>query len=295
MFRAADEKDHGARTSTDSSQPSLPARLASAARAVADADPADIEAAARQLGESRRYLAPVAWAAGALVLLVRGVKLLLLNWRLTLVEFVPAAWLWLVMWDLKQHALRHAAFRELTVGGTITLFVLAIAISVASFWCNTVFGFAIGRPRPRIRPAARQARPYRLPIVGAGVALGTLLGVSAIGIPRVETRWLYLAWLGGLYALMLTSFVVVPARIIGLRKQKLPPRQAIGRLTVGGALSAIAMTPGFVLDRIGLILIGSSHLRILGFVLLSIGTALYAAGMSSVRAVKLTMKLDVPG
>jgi hypothetical protein len=79
---------------------------------VADADPTDIEAAARQLGESRRYLAPVAWAAGALVLLVRGVKLLFLNWRLTLVEFVPAAWLWLVMWDLKQHALRHAAFRE---------------------------------------------------------------------------------------------------------------------------------------------------------------------------------------
>jgi hypothetical protein len=51
------------------------------------------------------------------------------------------------------------------------------------------------------------------------------------------------------------------------------------------------MTPGFVLDRIGLILLGVPGLRVVGFVMLSVGTALYAAGMSSVRAVKLTMKL----
>jgi hypothetical protein len=259
---------------------------------VADADPGEIESAAVRLGASRRYFAPVAWAAGALVLLVRGIKLLLVNWRLTLIEFVPAAVLWLVMWDLKQHSLRGAAFRHFTVQATVVLFVVAVAASVASFWCNTVFGFAISSPQPRIAVAARQARPYRLPILGAGVALGILLTVSAIGIPRIDARWLFVVWMGALYAVMLTSFVVVPARIIGLRKQKLPPREAIGRLTVGGTLSAIAMTPGFILDRIGLILIGTSHLHLLGVALLSIGTALYAAGMSSVRAVKLTMKLD---
>ena len=268
-------------------------RFVLATRAVADADPIAIEETALRFGESRRYLAPIAWAAGALVLLVRGVKLLFLNWRLTLIEFVPAAWLWLVMWDLKQHALRGAAFRQLTVGGTIIFFVIAVAASIASFWCNTVFGFAIGRPQPRIAPAARQARAYRTPIAGAGLALGILLAVSAICVPRLEARWLYVVWIGALYAVMLTSFVVVPARIIGLRKQKLPPRQAIGRWTVGSAVSAIAMTPGFVLDRIGLVLIGSTHFRVIGFILLSIGTALYAAGMSSVRAVKLTMKLDL--
>jgi hypothetical protein len=36
----------------------------------------------------------------------------------------------------------------------------------------------------------------------------------------------------------------------------------------------------------------TSALHVLGFVLLAIGTALYAAGMSSVKAVKLSMKLD---
>jgi hypothetical protein len=54
------------------------------------------------------------------------------------------------------------------------------------------------------------------------------------------------------------------------------------------------MAPGFILDRIGLIMIGVPGLRVLGFVVLSVGTALYAAGMSSVKAVKMSIKLAAP-
>lgn len=267
-------------------------RLVLAARAVADADPAEIESTAHQLGESRRYLAPLAWAAGAVVLLIRGIKLLFLNWRLSVIELVPAAWVWLVMWDLKQHALRGEAFRQLTVGGMLLLVVVSVAVSVASFWCNTVFAFAISDPPPRIARAARQAKPYLARIMRAGVLMGAVLAIGAAWVPRIDSAWLYLIAIGALYALMLISFVAVPARILGVKKHKLPPKQAIGAWTVGGALSAVAMTPGFVLDRLGLILLGVPHLHILGFLLLSIGTALYAAGMSSVRAVKLSMKLE---
>lgn len=270
------------------------AGLVRAARAVADADPAAIEESALQLGESRRYLAPVAWAAGALVLLVRGVKLLILNWRLTLVELVPAAWVWLVMWDLKQHTLRGEAFRQLTVGGLLLMAAVSVAASIASFWCNTVFAFAISERPPRIAPAARQAKPHRPRILRAGTLMGITLVIGATAIPRIDSAWLYLSAIGALYAVMLISFVAVPARILGVRKQRLPPKQALGRWTVAMALSAVAMTPGFVLDRLGLILLGVPHLHLVGLVLLSTGTALYAAGLSSVRAVKLSMKLDAP-
>jgi len=54
------------------------------------------------------------------------------------------------------------------------------------------------------------------------------------------------------------------------------------------------MMPGFVLDRVGLIVLGVPGLHLIGLALLSIGTGLYAAGMSSVKAVKLSMKLDLP-
>ena len=267
-------------------------RIVRFARVVADADAAEIEAAAQKFGKSRRYLAPVAWAAGAIVLVIRGIKLLILNWRLTLIQVIPALWVWLVMWNLKEHALRGAAFRQITVGGTILLSVLAVVLSIAAFWCNTVFGFAIDRhERPRIAPAARQANAHLGVIAVAGVVVGLLLAVAGIVVPRIGSTWLYIVALGGVLSVMLISFVAIPARIIGAKRQKLPPRQAVGSWAAGSALSAVAMTPGFLLDRIGLILLAQPGWDILGFLMLATGTALYAAGMSSVRAVKLSMKL----
>ncbi len=270
-------------------------RIKELALAVADADAASVEGAARRLGESRPLLAPVGWAAGTVVLLLRGIKLLVLNWRLSLIQLVPAFWIWLVMWDIKRHSLRGVPFRHLTVGGIVVAFALAVAISVAAFWCNTVFAFAIdAAASPRIRPAIRRSRPYYRQLLAAGVAVGCCLGLAALVVPRLQSIWLFVLALGAVYAIMLISFVAVPARIIGARKQRLPPKQAIGRVAAGGALSAVAMSPGFVLDRVGLIILGIPGLRILGFVMLSVGTALYAAGMSSVKAVKMTMKFS-PG
>lgn len=234
----------------------------------------------------------MAWAAGALVLAVVGIRLLVLNWRLSLVELVPAAWVWLVMWDLKQHALRGAAFRQLTPGGVVLLVVGAVLLTIASLWCNTVFAFAITDQPPRIGAAIELTRA-RLPrIVLAGGVLGLTVAFAAAVVPRIGEVWLYTATLGAVLGVMLIGFVAVPARLIGATRKKLPPRQAVGRMATGGALSAVAMAPGFVLDRIGVLLLGVPGLHILGLFLLSLGTALYAAGMSSVRAVKLTMKLE---
>jgi hypothetical protein len=271
------------------------ADLARLARAVADADPATIEAATRRFGEARPFLAPVAWAAGTMVLLVRGVKLLLLNWRLTLIQLVPAGWIWVTMWDLKQHTLRGAPFRQITAGGMIVLVVGSIAVSILAFWCNTVFAFAIdAAPPPRIRPATRKANTHWVRITLFGTLVGAALAVAAGLIPRINSRWIYVASLGAVLSVMLISFVAVPARIIGRRPQKLPPKQAIGRTVTGWALSGVAMTPGFILDRIGLIMLGVPGLHLLGFLLLSLGSALYAAGLSSVKAVKMSIKLAAP-
>ena len=270
------------------------ADLVRLAQAVAEADPQTIESAARRFGESRPFLAPVAWAAGTIVLLVRGVKLLLLNWRLTLIQVVPAAWIWIVMWDLKQHTLRGAPFRQITLGGMIAVVVAAILVSIAAFWCNTVFAFAIDTPPPKIRPATRKANKHWIQITVFGTVVGLALGVAAAVVPRLDETWLYILTLGAVLSVMLISFVAVPARIIGRKPQKLPPKQAIGRTATGWALSGVAMAPGFVLDRIGLIMLGVSGLHVLGFVVLSLGTALYAAGMSSVKAVKLSIKLATP-
>jgi hypothetical protein len=266
-----------------------------AALAVADANSAEIESTVLRWGTSRRYLAPIAWAAGTLVLVVRGAGLLLSNWRLTLIELIPAAWIWLVMWDLRRHGLRATPLQTVTPAQLALAFAITIAASTAAFWCNAVFGFAIGQPRPRIRPAIRDARPYLGRLVAWGTGVGVLLTAGLIAIPRIESWWLYVAAVLALYGLMLVTLVVVPARILGIGKRRLRPREAIGRWMTSGALSAVAMTPGFVLDRVGLLLLGTPDLHLVGLFLLTLGAGLYAAGLSSVKAIKLTMRLETRG
>ena len=108
----------------------------------------------------RRYLAPLGYIAGGFALLFDGLKLLILNWRLTLIEIVPALWIWFTFWDLKAHYLKG---RELyLVRGPLALAVAAVVvlITVAAYWCNAVFAFAVSGPRPPlIRPHRRPRAP----------------------------------------------------------------------------------------------------------------------------------------
>ena len=65
---------------------SLPARVGSLVRAIEDSDDARIEEAILRLSRSRRVFAPLAFAVGAFALLFDGLRLLVSNWRLTLVQ-----------------------------------------------------------------------------------------------------------------------------------------------------------------------------------------------------------------
>ena len=56
-----------------------------------------------RLSRSRSWLAPLTLAVGAFAMLFDGVKLVFTNWRLTLVQVLPAMWIWAAMYDLKLH------------------------------------------------------------------------------------------------------------------------------------------------------------------------------------------------
>ena len=108
------------------------------------------------------------------------------NWRLTLVQILPAMWIWLAMLDLKAHVLHGKSFTVLRGPVLIPVALLIIAITVASFFLNAVFAFAVSRPgRPEVRPAMAQARERLMPIIASGAVVGALLAFSTI----VVTRW----------------------------------------------------------------------------------------------------------
>ena len=140
----------------------LRARLGRYVRAVRDGDEVMVEQAIVQLSQSRRLFAPLAFMVGGLGMLFDGLKLLFTNWRLTLVQILPAMWIWVVMLDWKAHVLHGESF-HVVQGPILIPAVLAIAaVTAATFFLNAVFGFAVSGPQPpQVRPAFAQARSRR--------------------------------------------------------------------------------------------------------------------------------------
>jgi hypothetical protein len=261
-------------------------------RAIREGDEAEIEAAVLALSRSRRIFAPLVFAVAAVVMLFQGVRLLFANWRLTLVQVLPAMWIWLALLDLKAHAFRGKEFHTWH-GGTEVLLVAAIAaVTAAAFYLNAVFAFAIAEPgAPRIRPAFTRARSHLGLVLSIGLAVGVALGVSAIVVPRWGRPWFTLS-LGIVVGVMMLTYVTVPARIVGIKPVG-SRRDKLAAAAIGGALGAIVCTPPYVIGRIGILLLGSSAAFVfaLGVVLLALGFTLQAGATGAVKAVKMSAKL----
>jgi len=262
-------------------------RLVAAIRA---GDEATVEEAVVALGRSRRWLAPLVFALGAFVMLFQGVKLLVTNWRLALIQILPAMWIWLALLDLKAHVFRGDEFVVWSGGAQVALVVAITLITTVSFYLNAVFAFAISAPgHPRIRPAVTLARRH-LPVVLAwGIVVGVALGFSSVVVPRWGRPWFALS-LGIVVGVMMLTYVTVPARLVGVRPTG-SRRDKLAASAIGGTLGALVCTPPYVIGRIGILLLGSNVLFVLGIVLLVIGFVLQSGATGAVKAIKMSAKL----
>lgn len=259
-------------------------------RAIQENDEAAVEEAIVALSRSRRIFAPLVFALGAFVMLFQGSKMLFSNWKLTLIQVVPAMWIWLALLDLKAHTFRGKEFHSWH-GGVELLLVLAIALlTAASYYLNAVFAFAISQPgQPQIRPAFGLARRHLRVILGVGLAVGLALGFSAVVVPRWGERWFALS-LGIVIGVMMLSYVTVPARIVGIKPVG-SRRDKLAAAAIGGTIGALVCTPAYVVGRIGILLLGSNTFFALGVILLVVGLALQAGASGAVKAIKMSAKL----
>jgi len=260
------------------------------ARAVRDSDLATADEVILRLSRSRRWLAPLAVCVGAFAMLFVGIKLLFTNWRLTLIQLLPAMWIWAAMFDLKAHILHGKTFHVLTGPVVIPLVLGVAAVTAASFYLNAVFAYAIaGQAPPSIRPAFTQAWSRRAAILASGFAVGVLLGLSTVVVVRWGRFWFGLC-LGVVIAIMMICYVAVPARLIGM-KTSYPKRDKLAASAVGGIVGAVVCTPPYLLGRLGLVMLGSQALFVPGLIVFITGLTLQAGATSAVKTVKMSASL----
>jgi hypothetical protein len=270
----------------------LRAGIGQLVRAIRDGDEEMVEGAVLALSQSRRLFAPLAFVVGAFVMLFDGLKLLIANWRLTLVQVLPAMWIWIAMLDLKAHILHGKGFNLLSGSVLIVAVLLITAITAASFFLNAVFAFAIAAPPPpTIRPAFTRVRAHAGIVVGSGVLVGLALGISTMVLGRWGTRWFGLAT-GVVIGVMMFCYVTIPARLLGIKTTSdYSRRDKLAASAMGGAVGAIVCTPPYVIGRIGILMLGSSALFIPGLFVLTFGVALQAGATGSVKALKMSAKI----
>ena len=263
-------------------------------RAIQENDEDAVHAAVLRLSQSRRLFAPLAFVVGAFAMLFQGLRLLVSNWRLTVIQILPAVWIWLALYDLKAHVLHGKSYNDVRGPILIPINLAIVAITAGCFFLNAVFALAIARSGPpTIRPAFEEARRRAAPILTWGAAVGVLLGLSVTVVTRYGPPWFTLS-LGIVIGVMMICYVAVPARLIGGR----PVRSRRDKLTasaLGATLSATVCTPPYLLGRLGILMLGSPVLRIPGVFVLVVGFTLHAGATGAVRAIKMSASLAVGG
>ena len=254
----------------------------------------NVEEAVLRLSRSRRWLAPLAFAVGGFEMLFEGIRLVFSNWRLLLIQVLPAMWIWIAMVDLKAHALHGKSFHVLTGPVLIPIVAVIAAITAAAFYLNAVFAFAIARAGPpEIRAGFDRARSHRRVVLGWGAAVGLLLGLSTVVVTRWGRPWFALS-LGVVIGVMTVCYIAVPSRLLGGKPTR-TRRDKLAASAVTGALGATVSAPPYLLGRIGILMLGSDALRIPAVFVLALGLTLQAGSTGAVRAIKMSADLVVPG
>jgi hypothetical protein len=265
-------------------------RVLALVRAIRDGDSAMVEDAVLRLSRARRWLAPLAFAVGAVTMLFEGLRLVCTNLRLMLIQILPAMWIWLAMLDLKLHTFHGRSFNVVRGPIVIPLVLLVAVITAACYFLNAVFAFAIAGPGPpEIRPGFDEAKRHRRVVLAAGFFVGLLLGFSTVVVARWGHPWFALS-LGVVIGVMMVSYVSLPARLIGAKRGGSKKDKLVAS-AVGGTLGAIVSAPGYTLGRVGVLMLGNKILLIPGLVLLAIGFAFQAGATGAVKAIKFSTSL----
>jgi hypothetical protein len=215
-------------------------RAAGTRGAVRATDPARAQEIISELSGRSRWLTPLAYIAGTLAVVFDGIALLLKSWRLTLLQLVPAAWIYAMTWNIRSHLFAH---RNPPTAHVVVIAVGARVVAQVAYWCNATLAFTLTQDGvPKITPAFAEARTHWRAISGLALITGSLQAVIWLVLPqwRLSVFWLALV---GMFVVQIYLFVALPAWLLVVRRTGTRQERGLQSLTTA-ALSGIAVTPG---------------------------------------------------
>jgi hypothetical protein len=263
------------------------ATLVAATDAVRSTDPTRVQELATDLSGRSRWLTPLAYIAGTLAVVFDGIVLLFKSWRLTLLQLVPAAWIYAMTWNIRSHLFAH---RHPPLSHVELIAAAALITPQVAYWCNATFAFTLTQEGvPKIAPAFAEARVHWRAISGLALVTGTIQAFIWLVLPdwRLSLFWLALLLM---FVVQVYLFVALPAWLLGVRKTGSRRERGLRSLTTG-VLSGVAAIPGYLLNRIGLLLLSVGGLWWVGVGVVAVATVTHVAASSSARVVKMSVRL----
>jgi hypothetical protein len=258
----------------------------------AGTDASSVAESLRSLSAQSPWLVPLAWAGYTLDAVVRAVLVLLTTARLALVELVPAVWIGAITWDWRVHLSGDLPLPAVHGCMVPVIVVLVVGANLAAYWCNSTLAFAFLQTGSiRLGEAFADARRHARVITAWALTIGAIHAFVSVVLARTSLAW-YGAGISVVVVLQLYALVALPVAIAGFSRKNVPRSQrALGALLTG-AITLVALAPGFALNRLGLGLIGLG-LPWLGVVVLVFATIVQVAATSSAHTVSLATKLQV--
>jgi len=182
------------------------------------------------------------------------------------------------------------AHQKPPVSHTVLVAVLDLLVSQIAYWCNATFAYTLVQDGAKdIRAAFASAKPHWRAISGTALVTGAMSAITWLVLPHFRLTWFWLA-LAGIFVLQIYLFVALPVWLLGIKKTGTRKERGLQSATTG-VLSGVASIPGFILNRTGLLLLGIGPVWWLGVILLSIGAVFHVTASSSVRVVKMSVRL----
>ena len=262
------------------------ATLVAATGAVRSTDPARVQQLATDLSGRSRWLTPLAYVAGTLAVVFDGIVLLFKSWRLTLLQLVPAAWIYAMTWNIRSHLFAH---RHPPLSHVELIAAAALITAQVAYGADTDLRL---HPHPRgdrqVAAAFAEARVHWRAISGLALVTGSIQAFIWLGVAgSSEPFWLALLLM---FVVQIYLFVALPAWLLGVRKTDSRRERGLQSLTTG-VLSGVAAIPGYLLNRIGLLLLSVGPLWWVGVGVVAVATVTHVAASSSARVVKMSVRL----